>query len=69
MATKKATAVDTKKVYVVFDEDGDNVITGTLKEITSSLMGEDEDDLEGWTIAEVGPKKKFTITPATLKVG
>ena len=70
MATKKATATDTKKVYVVFDGDGDHVVTGTLKEITSDLSDSWEDDeLEEFTIAEVGPRKKFTLTPATIKVG
>ena len=66
MATKKLTTEP--KVYVAFDEDGYPIFTDTLKEITSNMGDMDEDELKGWTIAEVGPKKKFTLTPATLKL-
>ena len=68
MATKK-TVTEEPKRYVVFDEEGDEIFNGTLKSITSDMQDMDEEELVGWTIAEVGPKKKFTLTPATIKFG
>jgi hypothetical protein len=69
MATKKQ-PVD--KLYVLIDADGDAVEIGPLDIIEETVKEICEDvysDISDFTICELGPKKKITFIPSSLKIG
>jgi hypothetical protein len=67
MATKKTV----EKLYVLLDSDGDLVSMDTLEEITYEIdiLYQDDVDLSEYTICELGPKKKVTFIPSSIKIG
>jgi hypothetical protein len=68
MATKKTT----EKLYVLLDGDNDPVEVGTLdemKDIVNAICDDGYDDLSVYSICELGPKKKITFIPSSIKIG
>ena len=67
MATKKTV----EKLYVLLDSDGDLIDMDTLDELKGimEMHHRDGEDTSGYSVCEVGPKKKITFVPSTVKIG
>ena len=66
MATKKQ---PTEKIYAIIDSDEYAIKIGTLSDLKDTIEELYEDDnLEEFVICELGPKKKITFIPGSIKI-